>query len=299
MWVPTWVDWPKSLSTVTSSNPKVATMVSPDFYDFNKNGNYKSGPPVLDYTSSNPTIAQVAAQVHAAGMLLVPLVYGGASNLTDGTDQGILNVLADQTTQANFMTAMVSEAQTRQYDGWNLDFEVGPTTTYSKYGAQYISFLTAFKNALHARKMVLTVDVGQWYIRQCGGDALVDLTQIGQAVDYVIIEDYVTDFGNPVASCPGPAKMSCSTFGDLLNLMCYVTPSSAVSIGIEAQPGGSVFTNGANEGTGPILAKALSAISAVGFKAVAVWPDGSPFLDSTGVPNGQTYISLVGQWLNH
>jgi spore germination protein YaaH len=273
-------------------------MVSPDFYDFNRNGNYKSGPPVLDYTSSSPTIAAVAQQVHAAGMLLVPLVYGGASNLTQGTDQGIQNVLTDPTTQTNFVTAMVSEAQSRQYDGWNLDWEVGPSTTYSKYGAEFISFLTAFKNALHARKMVLTIDVGQWYIRQCGGDALVDLTQIGQAVDYVIIEDYVTDFGNPVPSCPGPAMNPCSTFGDLLNLMCYVTPSSAVSIGLKAEPGGSVFTNGANEGTGPILPRALSAISAVGFKAVAVWPDGAPFLDSTGVPNGQTYISLLGQWLN-
>jgi spore germination protein YaaH len=231
-------------------------------------------------------------------MLLVPLVYGGGSNLAQGTDQGILNVLTDPTTQTNFITAMVSEAQSRKYDGWNLDFEVGAATTYSKYGAQYVSFLSAFKKALHAQRMVLTIDVGQWYIRQCGGDSLVDLTQIGQAVDYVIIEDYVTDFGTPVTSCPGPPKYSCSTFGDLVNLMCFVTPSSAVMIGIEAEPGGSVFTNGANEGTGPILPKALSAISAVGFQAVAVWPDGSPFLDSTGVPNGQTYMSLVSQWLN-
>jgi hypothetical protein len=298
VWVPTWVDWPSSLSTVTGSSPRVATMVSPDFYDFNANGNYKSGPPSLDYGDSNPTIADVARQVHAAGMLLVPLVYGGASNLTDGTDRGIQNILSDETVQTSFITAMVSEAQSRQYDGWNLDWEVGPTTTYSRYGAQYISFLAAFEKALHAHGMVLTVDVAQWYIRQCGGDALVDLTQIGQAVDSVIIEDYVTDFGDPVPSCPGPASADCSTFGGLMSLMCDVTPSSAVSIALDAEPGGTSDTCGAVEGTGPILPRALSAISAVGFRSVAVWPDGSPFLDSTGVPGGGTFVSLLGQWLN-
>jgi hypothetical protein len=302
MWVPTWVDWPNSLSTVTSSNPKVATQISPDFYDFNANGNYTSGPATLIYTGggNSPTVAEVAQQVHAAGMLLVPLVYGGASNLSDGTDQGIQNVLSNPTTQNNFITAMVSEAQSQHYDGWNLDWEVGTSTTNSKYGAQFIGFLSAFKKALNAQHMILTLDVAQWYILQCGGDSLVDLTQIGSAVDYAILEDYVTDFGTPVTSCSASAWQNngCSTFGDLMNLMCAVTPSSAVSIGLMAEPGGTTSQGGVTEGTGPILPQALSAVSAAGFTAIAVWPDGSPFLDSTGVPNNQTFASALGQWLN-
>jgi hypothetical protein len=299
MWLPTWVDWPDSLSTVTNSNPKIASIVSPDFYDFNANGNYTSGPPSLAYWGS-PTIAQVAQQVHAAGMLLVPLVYGGASNLSHGTDQGIQNVLSNSTIQKNFIAAMVSEAQSQHYDGWNLDWEVDPSMTYAQFGAQYISFLSAFKKALNAQHMILTVDVAQWYIRQCGGDALVDLGQIGSAVDYAIIEDYVTAFGSPVTSCSTRAWQNdnCSTFGDLMNLMCAVTPSSAVSIGLMAEPGGTTSQGGTTEGTGPILRQALSAVSAAGFTAIAVWPDGSPFLDSTGVPNGQTFASSLGQWLN-
>jgi hypothetical protein len=302
MWLPTWGDWPNSLSMVTSSNPKIATQVSPDFYDFNANGNYTSGPATLVYQGggSDPTIAQVVQQVHAAGMLLVPLVYGGASNLGHGTDQGIQNVLSDPATQNNFITAMVAEAQSQHYDGWNLDWEVGSSTTYSQYGAQYINFLTAFKKALHAQNMILTVDVAQWYIHDCGGDALVDLGQIGPAVDYAIIENYVTDFGTPVSSCSSaPAQDNCSTFGDLMNLMCNVTPPSAVTIGLMAEPGGTTYQGGTTEGTGPILPQALSAISAAGFTSIAVWPDGSPFLDSTGVPNNQTFVSLLGQWLNH
>jgi hypothetical protein len=299
MWVPTWVDWPNSLSTVTSSSPKVATQISPDFYDFNQNGNYTSGPPALAYGDSNPTIDQVAQQVHAAGMLLVPLVYAGATNLNDGADQGIQNILNDSTTQNNFITAMVSEAQSRHYDGWNLDWEVGPTTTNSQYGAKFVGFLAAFKKALHAQNMILTIDVAQWYINQCGNDALVDLSQIGPVVDYAIMEDYVADYGTPLSSCPGgPVQSGCASFGDLMNLMCNVTPSSAVSIGLLAEPGGTVNQGGALEGTGPILGQALSAVSAAGFRAIAVWPDGSPFLDSTGVPNGQTWMSMLGQWLN-
>src|SRR5262249_9160542 len=143
MWVPTWVDWPNSLSTITSSNPKAATQISPDFYDFNENGDYKSGPATLIYQGGgkDPTIAEVSKQVHDAGMLLVPLVYGGATNLTQGTDQGIQNILSDETTRNNFITAMVSEAQAQGYDGWNLDWEVGDTTTHSKYGTAFISFL--------------------------------------------------------------------------------------------------------------------------------------------------------------
>jgi hypothetical protein len=147
--------------------------------------------------------------------------------------------------------------------------------------------------------MILTVDVAQWYIRQCGGGALVDLGLIGQSVDYAIMEDYVADYGAPVSSCAAaPAQNDCSTFGDLMNLMCDVVPQGAASIALISEPGGTVYANGAVLGSGPILGDALNAISAAGFKAVAVWPDGNPFLDSTGVPNGQTFVSMLGKWLN-
>ena len=292
VWLPTYLgSFSANLKLVTGSSPKAFTQVSPDFY--NLNYDYRSGPAQIAGESFDGlSVQQVANQVHAAGMQLIPLVYAGAGN--SGTDQGIQNVISDSPagTQQSFITAMVQEAQTRHYDGWNLDFEV-QGTGYAKYGVAYVQFLAAFKAALHAQNMILTVDVADWYIRQCGGDGLVDLTQIGASVDLAIIEDYAGDLGTPLSSCPGgtpPAQQSCdNNFGALMNIMCDVTPTSAISIGLIEGSGGS--------GANPFLDQALNAVSTLGFSSVAVWPDETPFLNSANIPNGGTWPSLLAGYL--
>jgi hypothetical protein len=292
VWIPTYLgSFSTNLKAVTGSSPKAFTQVSPDFY--NLNYNYMSGAAQISGENFDGlSVAQVAQQVHAAGMQLIPLVYAGAGN--SGTDEGIQNVLNDSPTgaQNSFITSMVTEAKTRQYDGWNLDFEV-QNTGYAQYGMKYVQFLTAFKAALHAQHMILTVDLGDWYIRQCGDDGLVDLTQIGPSVDLAIIEDYSGTYGNPLASCPSgapPASQNCANeFGALMNIMCDISPTSAVSIGLIEGSGGS--------GTNPFLDRALNAISAVGFTSVAVWPDETPFLNSANIPNGGTWYSLLAAYL--
>jgi len=292
VWLPTYLgSFSANLDMVTGSNPKAYTQVSPDFY--NLNYNYTSGPPKISGESFDGlSVAQVAQKVHAAGMQLIPLVYAGAGN--SGTDQGIQNVVSDSPagTQNNFITAMVKEAQTRQYDGWNLDFEV-QGTGYAQFGQPYVKFLAAFKAALHAANMILTIDVADWYIRQCAGDGLVDLTEIGPSVDLVIMEDYAGTYGSPVASCPGgkpPAQQNCNNeFGALMNIMCDVSPTSAVSIGLIEGSGGS--------GANPFLDQALNAVAAAGFTSVAVWPDETPFLNSANIPNGGTWNSLLANYL--
>jgi hypothetical protein len=292
VWIPSYLgSFSANLQTVTS-NAASFTIVAPDFYDLNFN--YMSGPPNLgSETYDNLTIAQIVQQVHQAGIKITPLMYAGAGN--SGTDQGIQNVLNDSPsgTQNNFITGLVSEAQTRGYDGWDLDWEVG-NTGYSAYGMKYISFLTALKAALHAQNMVVSITVGDWYIRQCGGDGLVDLAQIGPAVDRVIIMDYAGSYGSPVSSCPGgtpAAQQNCNNdFGALMNLMCSVSPSSAVSIGLIEGSGGS--------GTNPFLDQALNSINTVGFTAVAAWPDSAPFLSNQNVPNNQTWFSLLANYMS-
>jgi hypothetical protein len=293
IWIPTYLgSFSDNLNAVTSSNPKAFTQVSPDFY--NLNYNYASGPAQIAGESYDGlSVAQVAQQVHAAGMQLIPLVYAGAGN--SGTDQGIQNVISDSPagTQNNFITAMVQEAQTRQYDGWNLDFEVG-NTGYTQYGMDYVTFLTAFKAALNAQKMILTIDLGDWYIRQCGGDGLVDLTQIGPSVDLAIIEDYAGSLGQPLSSCPGgtpPSSQDCSNdFGALMNIMCDVSPTSAVSIGLIQGSGGS--------GANPFVPQAVNAVAALGFTSISVWPDDTPFLSSQNIPNGGTWYSSLAAYLS-
>jgi hypothetical protein len=277
---------------MVTSNPKSFTVVAPDFYDLNFD--YMSGPPHIGSENYDGlSIDQVVQQVHGAGMKITPLMYAGAGN--SGTDQGIQNVLSDSPsgTQSTFIGALVSEAQTRGYDGWDLDWEVG-NTGYSQYGMQYVSFLAALKVALHAQNMIVSITIGDWYIRQCGGDGLVDLAQVGPAVDRVIIMDYAGSFGSPVSSCPGgtpPSQQNCNNdFGALMNLMCDVSPPSAVSIGLIEGSGGS--------GTNPFLDQALASINGVGFTGVAAWPDSAPFLSNQNVPNGETWFSLLATYMS-
>jgi hypothetical protein len=251
-----------------------------------------NGGPTFDGLS----IAQVVTQVHAAGMQVIPLMYAGAGN--SGTDQYIQDVLDDSPagTQSSLVSWLVTEATTNQYDGWNLDWEVA-NTGYTGYGTKYVSFLAAAKTALHAHGMILTIDIGDWYVRQCGGDGLVDLTKIGPAVDAAIIEDYAGGLGppDPLSSCPGgtpPATANCAPtnyFGAQLNVMCDVSPPGAVSIGLINGQGGT--------GANPFLPTALDSVATIGFTQVAVWPGDNSFLSATNIPGGATWYSLLAQFL--
>jgi hypothetical protein len=172
--------------------------------------------------------------------------------------------------QQSFITSMITEAMNKGYDGYNLDWEVG--NTGESYSDKLTSFLTAFKTALNAQGMQLSLDIAGWYISQCsasGGSALVDLTQIGPSLDLAILEDYAGALGGPVQTCASATNNNSkdcgdSTFVSGLNVMCHL-PANVVSLGLiySANSGGAdTYTSAA-----------LSAVSSYGFKAVAVWPD--------------------------
>ena len=286
IWI--WQNYNVALANVLE-NANSFTHVSPALYQLNYD--YQSGVAqgeVADGLYGGAAGKAMAAQVHAAGLKIVPLMYAGAGN-ANGTDQGIQNVLSDAAVQQSFIDSHVQEAVDNDYDGWNLDWEV-LTTTYSQYGQSLITFLTAFKSALHAHNMELSLDLGGWYIKQCkasGGSGLVDLQALGPAVDQAIIEDYAGSFAGSTGTCPNPVpdQLDCSVFGNGLSVMCATT-SSVVSIGLIAP------------GTNPFADQALTATSSYGFKSVALWPDDSPILDSQGIPNGGTWYSVLGAWLS-
>jgi hypothetical protein len=279
VWVPTYLNnFSQNIMAVTTTTPKAFTEVSPDFYTMTTSGT----PTISGTTFDGMSIAQVATQVHGAGMKLIPLIYGG------NTDYGTF--LGDSNAQSTFITWLVTEAQTNAYDGWNIDWE--PNSINSM---EYVSFLTAAKAALHAQNLLLTVDIGGWYIEQCGADGI-DLTQIGPAVDVAIIEDYAGGEGTAPTTCTGaPTGMvNCDPdptnyFGAQLGLMCDISPVSAVSIGLIDGSGGT--------GANPFLPQALTDIAAIGFTQVAVWPDEDPFLVPTNIPNGGTWYSNLAQFL--
>ncbi|HEY1535803.1 MAG TPA: hypothetical protein VGF76_17405, partial [Polyangiaceae bacterium] len=156
------------------------------------------------------------------------------------------------------------------------------------YGASLITFLAAFKQALNAHGMVLSFDLGGWYVKQCsesGGAGLVDLKAFEPAVDQAVIEDYADSLMGPIGTCPGtlPDSQNCGSFVGGLSVMCAT--GSATSIGL--------ITPGSN----PFAPQALDAIAGYGFSSVALWPDPSGFLNSTGVPNNATWFSVLAAWL--
>ena len=283
IWI--WENYPLSISKVVA-NANSFTHASPALYQLNYD--YQSGVAqgvIASGYYSGVNGKQMAAELHAAGLKVVPLMYAGAGN--NGTDQGIQNVLTNPAVAQSFITSQVQEAVDNGYDGWNLDWEVG-STSYAQFGQPLITFLTAFKAALHAQNMELSFDLGGWYIKQCtasGGNGLVDLKAFGPAVDQAIIEDYAKSFDGSTGTCPSttPDSQDCDSFGNGLSVMCS-TPSSVVSIGL-ITPGSNTFAD-----------QALSAVSGYGFSSVALWPD-DQFLDNSGIPNNGTWYSVLGNWL--
>jgi spore germination protein YaaH len=233
--------------------------------------------------------SQICQRVHTAGLKCVPLMYAGAGNF--GTDQGIQNILNDSPagTRNAFITAMVGEAEVKGYDGYNLDWEVN-NTGYAAYGTKLVSFLTAFKDALHQHGMTVSLDLGTWYVRQCtgsGGDGLVDLAQLGHSLDLAIIEDYAGSLGTSPMSCPAtnPAQVNCDKdFVTQLGAMCNLPPD-VVSIGL------------ISPGTNPFAPDALAAVSRFGYTRVAVWPDDAQFLNAARMPQGATWYSVLAAFL--
>jgi hypothetical protein len=286
IWV--WQNYSNTLSQL-QANPMSFTHVSPTFYQVNYG--YTSG--VAQFEGSDNfdgmTSMQIAQQVHSMGLKIVPAVQAGAGN--SGTDQGIQNIVSDSPSgaQQSFITSMVGEGVAKAYDGFNLDWEPG-NIGYSGYGAQYVKFLSAFKSALNAKGMALSIDIGSWYVRQCqasNGDGWVDLVQLRQAVDQAIIMDYTGTFGAPPSSsCPAqpPMQQDCdSNFVVGANVMCNL-PAAAVSIGMISGQ------------TNSYLPQALEAVTMYGFPAVAVWPSGGN-LDSSGIPQGGTWFTNFAQFL--
>jgi hypothetical protein len=284
IWV--WNSYRTSIAKVLD-NANSFTHVSPALYQMNYD--YQSG--VTRNVNANGfydglTAATMTTALHSAGIKMVPLMYAGAGN--NGTDQGIQNVLNDPAVAQAFIDAHVQEGVDKSFDGWNLDWEVGDTK-YDPYGTKLIAFLTAFKQALNAHNMVLSFDLGGWYVKQCtasGGGGLVDLKAFAPAVDQAIIEDYSKTFDSPSGKCPGtvPDLQECDSFGNGLSVMC-ATASNVVSIGL-ITPDSNAFAP-----------QALDAVASYGFQSVALWPDSSSFLNSTGIPNSGTWFSVLAAWL--
>jgi len=309
-----WVNLSDTLSSI-ESHATSFTHVSPLIYDVNYA--YTSGvaefwntPGGADLFQNGLTSVTITQQIHAMGLESLPVIMAGAAN--SGTDEGIQAILTDPAVQASFIASMVAEGTTKKYDGYNLDWEMSQSqTTYAGYGTELISFLGAFRTALHAAGMILTFDVVDFNVLQSncsGGIGPVDLTKLGPVVDLAIVEDYNSTFGPASSACPAdlPDPLLCNqTFMDDLNFMCAYLPIGVVSIGMNAC---STTVPSCGGGTNTIAALALPAIEAYGIESVALFPQGNSdgpsggydIYDSNGMtPPGATWFSDLSGFLAH
>jgi hypothetical protein len=284
VWI--WLDYQNALNGVTA-HAKSFTHVSPAFYQVNYD--YQSG--IAKQVNENDnydglSTQQFTKKAHDAGLKVVPLIYGGAGN--SGTDNGIHNMLDNADVGKAFIDSMIGEAMTKGYDGYNIDWEFGPTT-YSAYGTKLENFFVQLKQALNQHGMILTVDLAGFYIKQCGasgGDGVIDVTRIADKMDLAIIEDYPGSLGNGAKMCAGNVNNpACDgNFIQQAEVMCGL-PATVADIGL-ISPGQNTFAP-----------DALNAVTQMGFHHVAIWPDDQVFLKADGMPNNGTWYSVLADFM--
>jgi hypothetical protein len=312
-WVWLFTNYSSGLATV-AANATSFTHISPMLYDLNYD--YQSGVAELQMPSFDGlTPGQVAQQIHQAGLKCIAVIQGGASN--NGTDQGIQNLLSSSATANAFITAMVGEAMTQGYDGYNLDWEVGVATSYAAYGPQLITFLTAFSQALHQQGLTLSIDIAAYLVEQsnCSGDTgWVDITALGGAVDEAISMSYAAVFnaeaGSPPTSCPASVSYPLPCNNDVVtDLVMYCgsgLPLTFFNIALLSAP--STVNGSPNPigGSNAFAGTAIEALESFGYDKTAVWPaynsdasgGGYVLLDPTGIaPSGSSWYSLLEGFL--
>jgi hypothetical protein len=322
-WIWVFTDYANGLAALKKKSASF-THVSPALYHMNYA--YSSGVPSFtsgpsDGCSSTATFVdsfsgltstQIAQKIHAMGMKVVPLIYGGAENC--GTDKGIENVLNDSPagTQKAFIDALVKEAASKGYDGWNLDWET--SLTANPYAPLLTTFLGAAHKAFATAGITLSIDILGSNVKQSwcsGGSGFVDLDKIGAVVDGVVIESYESSIGSNLTACPTglanplacnyPSAAACPAgecLGSDLALLCAHLPMDKAIIGLDS----------IGRGSNPIAGKAVSTIEDYGFKRVAVWPDWNndgpngtyELLDTKGiVPATADWYTLMQDFLQH
>jgi hypothetical protein len=215
-------------------------------------------------------------------------------------------------TQKAFIDALVSEAQNKGYDGWNLDWET--FLSDNPYAPLLTTFLGAAHKAFAAQGLTLTIDILGSNVKQSwcsGGSGYVDLDKIGPVVDGVVIESYESSIGSSLTACPTnlPNPLACNypsaaacpageCVGSDLALICAHLALDKAIIGLDS----------IGRASNPIAGTVVTTIEDYGFKRVAVWPDwnndgpngGYQLLDTKGiVPASTDWYTLMQNFLEH
>jgi hypothetical protein len=310
------VDYPADVLTAIAAHPGAFTHVAVLLYDV---GAYASGvapfwntPAGKDSFEYGLTSAELASKVHAMGLKVLAAVIGGQEF---GSNQGLVNILDDSPpgTQASFVSSMVGEAEAKGYDGYALDLAmggapVGLVIDQALYGAKMVAFLGGFRQALHDRKLVLTVAIVPNDVEQSctsSGSGVLDLTQLGRYVDLTMLEAYGSSLGSGASACPATYTdpVGCYTgsvfgpFANAVDLLCSNTAQAAQM---------TVMMNASPSMTNPFAGNALALVQSYGIESVSLFPqintagDGGSYAiyDTTGIrPAGTDWFTLLSTFV--
>lgn len=143
--------WNTESHTVYMNNNTKFSVVNPYWYNLGTSDT-APGKSVTNgsiYERSYAYNAAQITQIHANGDLVIPTIADMA--------QGQINtIFANATSRANLIKKLVNKAVQRNYDGWDLNFELGNETGK----ALYTAFVNDLSDSLAAKGKVLDITIG-------------------------------------------------------------------------------------------------------------------------------------------
>ncbi|MCR5250169.1 MAG: chitinase [Lachnospiraceae bacterium] len=152
-------------------------------------------------------------------------VWALVENMDAETDFEELNLFSSSERRASLIEALVAEAEQYGFDGINMDIEMNDANL-GKTGPHYVQFLRELSIALHARGLVLSVDVPP----PTESNKAFDLKELGYVTDYVVLmaydEHYAGSDAGSVSSIPFVEKAVTDTLDK------YKVPAEKIVCGL-------------------------------------------------------------------
>lgn len=229
-----WIPYYSMKSALPSAilNADLISTVSPFWYTLRDQNT------IFDlYTPANPDtpITTPLQAMKSAGFKVIPTITDGTNidPKTGKSSQLVLsNLLANPTSRANVVNAIVKLVLTNNFDGIDLDFEnfayTDSISTWSTTESRWVQFITDLSSALHAQGKLLSITTPPLFDPSTGkkGYYVYAWSQVATLIDqlHIMAYDYSTSSPGPI----GPLQWT----KNAVTYAASVVPASKVFIGI-------------------------------------------------------------------
>ena len=189
------------------------------------------------YSAANPNLPMATAlqSLQAAGFKILPTITDGTATdpKTGKVSQMVpSNLLANSTSRANIVNAIVNLVLKNNFDGIDLDFEsfafVDPISTWPTTQGRWVQFLTDLSTALHAQGKLLSITTPPSFDPTSGKKGYYQYAwpQVASVIDqlHIMAYDYSTSSPGPI----GPLQWTTNA----VTYAVSVIPASKIYIGI-------------------------------------------------------------------